>query len=165
MEHLDLVVTDPLVRERLEVTAKYLAGLRDEEFTMIEHSCAGQDPADVLKADHDHRGCIAGHIPKIAPELTTALVESNELLTWYELAEAFIRQEGVDERIAQVLFSWLFNGGWWRIDNTRRAAVERVRIALDDGVPSAFAETGGLSPINYVRDHPGAPGVPRARDT
>ena len=157
----NLAITDPQVRARLEATAEYLAGLSDKQFTMLLYSNKGRDPASVLTAGHDHCGCIAGHIPKIAPALTAALVDEEEALTWHGLAEAFIRQEQVDKRTEEVLFHWLFDVGWWCVDNTKRAAIERVRIALDDGVPSAFVETRGLNPVGYARDNPsGAPGVP-----
>ena len=163
MEHL--TITDPQVRGRLADTAEYLGGLRDEQFTMLLYSRIGRNPIGVLTTEHDNCGCIAGHVPKIASELTMDLAnekedESNKPLTWHGRAEAFIRQEGVDERTAEVLF----NAAGERVDNTRRAAVEQIRIASHDGVPPAFAETPWLNPVHYARDHPGAPGVPRAQD-
>ena len=61
------------------------------------------------------------------------------------------------------MYSWLFSGAWAKVDDTREGAIERIRIALDAGVPAEFAATEHHHPERYAQEHPGAPGVPRAR--
>ena len=159
----DLRVTDPQVRTRLAHAAEYLARLPDEQFTMRRYSTGG-GVAESLAQEHRHCGCIIGHVPHIAPKLTRTLVARScdnaydELLTWFELGRAFIRYEQLERPAGDILFKWLFDAEWSHVDDTLEGAVERIRIALEDGVPQTFAETPGNSPERYALDHPGAPG-------
>ena len=164
----DLRITDPQVRARLADAARYLAQLPDDQFTMARYSTNATGPVESLARGRRHCGCIIGHVPQIAPALMRTLVDQNDVatqdgpLTWLELGFAFIRYEQIERYTADVLFTWLFDSRWSHVDDTRQGAVERIRVALDDGVPHAFAKTPHLNPGRYACNNPGAPGTRRS---
>ena len=165
-----LRITDPQVRARLADAARYLAQLPDDQFTMERYATGAVGPVESLSQGSSHCGCIIGHVPKIAPALMRTLVDRNEAaahdeplpLTWFELGCAFVGLERLERHTANALFIWLFDSRWSRVDDTRRGAIERIRVALDDGVPHAFTETRRLDPKRYAHDNPGAPGTRRS---
>ena len=155
-----LTVTDADVRARLERAAEYLETLDDEHFTMCDYSLDGHDPGDVLALEDEAEetgqncGCLAGHIPHFAPSLTRSIINNHddahphEPIHWRDLASDFIKRS----RGSDVLHAWLFDGRWSEVDDTRAGAIERIRTALDSGVPPAFARPDGFSPERYARE-------------
>ena len=161
----DLTVTDEAARERLSRAADYLAAIPGEDFTMAAFSLFGETPESLLASSRPGCGCLAGHIPSIDPEWTRATVEACDAerpehpLMWTELAGAFAGRTPVRLH-EEPLTAWLFSEEWAFVDDTPAGAAERLRIALDTGVPPAFARTASLSPERYAQENPKAPGTP-----
>ena len=149
-------VTDETVRARLERAAEYLESLDDERFTMAQYADYGATPEDILHSSTPHCGCVIGHIPRIDPALTRRCARSIDTgadLTWESLADAFLA--GALWRDT-ALYEWVFSAGWQQVDGTRQGAIERIRVALDQGVPHAFHALDTY-PERYARESPGAP--------
>ena len=152
------------VRARLRAAAAYLAELPDEDFTMACYSLNSETPESLLASPAPPCGCVVGHIPRIDPSFTQALVEEADTarpgrpLDWDELARGFA---GCDTAYPDprecTLLDWLFDETWSLVDDTREGTVRRIEVALESGVPAAFASDGEPSTKFYAGETDGAP--------
>ena len=156
----------PAARERLEAMTAYLKALAPEGFSMNDtglrapHGWIDLQPRDVLRMTPDETpACMMGHIPHIAREWTHEQIRLARQrcfeLGWSGLVSAFT---GYDLREldyhrtgnANATWAWLFHRAWSAVDDTTNAAIERIRRALDEGVPGPFVALELRDPARYA---------------